>query len=148
MASYFDKDSTLKAALPKLVAAMSTNNMISSGFKKFAKGGIADRPSIFGEAGPEAAVPLPDGKSIPVKLNNGSIVNDVVAAISGVFNNSPTQENTAEENTDREMLQELTDLRKDIKVLLAAINNSTQEGNKAVIRAISDKFKDNRVLRS
>jgi hypothetical protein len=37
----------------------------------YAKGGIADRPSIFGEAGPEAAVPLPDGRSIPVKIEGG-----------------------------------------------------------------------------
>lgn len=34
----------------------------------YAKGGIATKPSIFGEAGPEAAVPLPDGRSIPVKV--------------------------------------------------------------------------------
>lgn len=34
----------------------------------FATGGIANRPSIFGEAGPEAAVPLPDGRRIPVDL--------------------------------------------------------------------------------
>ena len=38
----------------------------------FANGGIAYSPSIFGEAGPEAAVPLPDGRSIPVTLNNNS----------------------------------------------------------------------------
>lgn len=37
----------------------------------FARGGISNRPAIFGEAGPEAAVPLPDGRSIPVKFNNG-----------------------------------------------------------------------------
>ncbi len=36
--------------------------------ERFAKGGIANRPSIFGEAGPEAAVPLPDGRSIPVTI--------------------------------------------------------------------------------
>jgi len=34
----------------------------------YAKGGIANRPSIFGEAGPEAAVPLPDGRTIPVTI--------------------------------------------------------------------------------
>lgn len=38
----------------------------------FSKGGITDRPSIFGEAGPEAAVPLPDGRSIPVTLRGGA----------------------------------------------------------------------------
>ncbi len=36
----------------------------------FAKGGITNQPSIFGEAGWEAAVPLPDGRSIPVKFSD------------------------------------------------------------------------------
>jgi hypothetical protein len=35
----------------------------------YAAGGIATSPSIFGEAGPEAAVPLPDGRTIPVTLS-------------------------------------------------------------------------------
>lgn len=34
----------------------------------FAKGGISDRPAIFGEAGPEAAVPLTGSRKIPVDL--------------------------------------------------------------------------------
>lgn len=34
-----------------------------------AQGGITQGPSIAGEAGPEAVVPLPDGKNIPVHLN-------------------------------------------------------------------------------
>ncbi|WP_105437510.1 tail tape measure protein [Neorhizobium sp. T25_13] len=38
----------------------------------FAKGGVSDKPSIFAEAGPEAAVPLPDGRRIPVDLGNSS----------------------------------------------------------------------------
>lgn len=33
-----------------------------------AKGGITQGPTMAGEAGPEAVVPLPDGKKIPVKL--------------------------------------------------------------------------------
>jgi hypothetical protein len=37
----------------------------------FAKGGVTNRPAVFGEAGPEAAVPLPDGRSIPVKMHGG-----------------------------------------------------------------------------
>jgi len=39
--------------------------------KRYATGGVADQPSIFGEAGPEAAVPLPDGSKIPVQLSGG-----------------------------------------------------------------------------
>ena len=36
--------------------------------KTFARGGVSNTAAIFGEAGPEAAVPLPDGRSIPVKF--------------------------------------------------------------------------------
>lgn len=36
--------------------------------KRFASGGTSRQAAIFGEAGPEAAVPLPDGKRIPVDL--------------------------------------------------------------------------------
>jgi hypothetical protein len=35
---------------------------------ELAKGGITDGVSIAGEAGPEAVVPLPDGRTIPVKI--------------------------------------------------------------------------------
>jgi TP901 family phage tail tape measure protein len=38
----------------------------------FAKGGVSNGPAIFGEAGPEAAVPLPDGRTIPVTLSGGT----------------------------------------------------------------------------
>src|SRR5690606_31556366 len=36
--------------------------------KMFANGGVSNSAAIFGEAGPEAAVPLPDGRRIPVDL--------------------------------------------------------------------------------
>lgn len=41
---------------------------MNGGIGLYANGGISDKPAIFGEAGPEAAVPLPDGRSIPVDL--------------------------------------------------------------------------------
>ncbi|KQY21028.1 hypothetical protein [Rhizobium sp. Root483D2] len=46
------------------------DNGFDTGLPKFAKGGIAAGPSIFGEAGPEAAVPLPDGRRIPVDMGS------------------------------------------------------------------------------
>ena len=52
--------------------------MSSSGslrLKKYASGGVADSPhlALFGEGSkPEAFVPLPDGRSIPVTLQGGS----------------------------------------------------------------------------
>ncbi|WOO43168.1 hypothetical protein [Rubellicoccus peritrichatus] len=36
---------------------------------RFASGGVSNTAAIFGEAGPEAAVPLPDGRSIPVTIS-------------------------------------------------------------------------------
>jgi hypothetical protein len=39
----------------------------------FSRGGISNKPAIFGEKGPEAAVPLPDGRSIPVTLKTDKI---------------------------------------------------------------------------
>lgn len=41
--------------------------------KMFANGGVSKSAAIFGEAGPEAAVPLPDGRRIPVELRMPSI---------------------------------------------------------------------------
>lgn len=41
--------------------------------KTFARGGVSNSAAIFGEAGPEAAVPLPDGRSIPVKFHEPSV---------------------------------------------------------------------------
>ena len=37
-----------------------------------AKGGVTDGISIAGEAGPEAVVPLPDGRTIPVEIKNAN----------------------------------------------------------------------------
>ena len=50
---------------------ISNVNVGSSGFgmpNLMAKGGITRGVSIAGEAGPEAVVPLPDGRSIPVTM--------------------------------------------------------------------------------
>ncbi|MDB5540523.1 MAG: hypothetical protein JWQ89_2250 [Devosia sp.] len=56
---------TLFAPAPKLG--------VDYGLGLFANGGITDRPAIFGDAGPEAAVPLPDGRSIPVTLSGDAL---------------------------------------------------------------------------
>lgn len=55
--------------------------------KRFAGGGVSNTQAIFGEAGPEAAVPLPDGRRIPVDLrapkaaSNGGGSNDTVRLV-------------------------------------------------------------------
>ena len=50
--------------------------------KAFASGGVSSSAAIFGEAGPEAAVPLPDGRRIPVDLRIPTPANDNVGAMS------------------------------------------------------------------
>lgn len=42
---------------------------------ELAKGGITQGPSLAGEAGPEAVIPLPDGRNIPVKMDVGELIN-------------------------------------------------------------------------
>lgn len=51
---------------------------------RFAGGGIANNAAIFGEAGPEAAVPLPDGRRIPVEMRGGG--NNYIVHVHGTNN--------------------------------------------------------------
>lgn len=64
---------------------------------RFASGGVSRSAAIFGEAGPEAAVPLPDGRRIPVDLRMPSVpsvtsapqaINLTVAPVFNVQNGS------------------------------------------------------------
>lgn len=52
------------------IGALSGQLAASGGIGLFADGGVTNKPAIFGEAGPEAAVPLPDGRTIPVTINS------------------------------------------------------------------------------
>jgi len=59
----------LGAAAAAAAIAAGIVNVQSIGKQKFATGGVVEEETeaIIGEEGPEAVVPLPDGKSIPVK---------------------------------------------------------------------------------
>ena len=75
--------------------------------KMFAKGGISNRPAIFGEAGAEAAVPLPDGRSIPVTLDKSieqaieRMTIRVVAAVQGTTQAVNDSSNDAQSSANR-----------------------------------------------
>jgi tape measure domain-containing protein len=82
----------------------------------YANGGIANQPSIFGEAGAEAAVPLPDGRSIPVKIinpSNDSNINtaETIAELKSQNQKLEVLVNTmmATSKAEREKTQELID---------------------------------------
>ena len=66
------------ANTPNFSSKLTNVNTGSSGFTMYAKGGITSGPSIAGEAGPEAVVPLPDGRSIPVTMKGGGVGNIIV----------------------------------------------------------------------
>ena len=54
---------------------------------RYAGGGVSDKAAIFGEAGPEAAVPLPDGRRIPVNLRMPDIgKNKPIPRLSSTLN--------------------------------------------------------------
>jgi len=74
-AAYAARQANLEAKNARLKAAKESN------LKKFAFGGITDQPAIFGEQGIEAAVPLPDGRTIPVTLGNSQLIQDLTDAI-------------------------------------------------------------------
>ncbi len=68
--------SGLFSFIPKLfgfegggIAARGKPVMGGKPLRRFARGGVSREAAIFGEAGAEAAVPLPDGRSIPVTLS-------------------------------------------------------------------------------
>lgn len=94
----------------------SNLDLIHTVMPKFANGGIANQPSMFGEAGAEAAVPLPDGRSIPVTLYNASNDSSVNSAETIAELKSQNQKleilvNTmmATSKAEREKTQELID---------------------------------------
>jgi len=64
--------------------------MAKGGIKGYSTGGIATEPTyLVGEAGPEAVVPLPDGRSIPVDMKGGG-TNNVTINVDASGNSSTT----------------------------------------------------------
>jgi hypothetical protein len=92
-----DYGQSMKSIFPGLFAnggIMTGNGPLP--LRRYASGGIANSPQLamFGEGStPEAYVPLPDGRSIPVRMKGGgqmgNIVVNVDAAGSAVQGNQP-----------------------------------------------------------
>jgi hypothetical protein len=108
---------------------------------RYASGGIADRPqlALFGEGrGPEAFVPLPDGRRIPVRMTAPpaappQIINftQQQAAPKFTFNNyAPGVEATPRVMSDGEIIVEI---RKTAATMIAANNKRQAEASKRAI---------------
>jgi len=107
-----DANNSIDSARNLAAQAMSSTFTLTT----FANGGIANEPSIFGEAGAEAAVPLPDGRSIPVKIinpSNDSSINtaETIAELKSQNQKLEVLVNTmmATSKAEREKTQELID---------------------------------------
>jgi hypothetical protein len=90
-------DSAKKRQVPNLQAILPMK----------ASGGITNQPSIFGEAGWEAAVPLPDGRTIPVTLQIPDQMKDLKMDVASSTNND-----------SKDLLEELQLLNKNIATLI------------------------------
>ena len=97
-------------SLAQVLAKMLTMRILSSAFgipmasggvipmakggviKGYQSGGIAKEPTyLVGEAGPEAVVPLPDGRSIPVQMS-GATGNNITINVDASGNSSTTMD--------------------------------------------------------
>lgn len=79
----------------------------------FAKGGVSNSPAIFGEAGPEAAVPLPDGRSIPVKMHGGGTPSNVNIGNTNIMISGNADGNTIDQ-IDKKVRRAQDDMMKEI----------------------------------
>ena len=78
---------------PSFAPRTASPGGLGGGIPKFAEGGVVNKPTValFGEAGAEAFVPLPDGKTIPVTMDNSSV--------GGMVNNTNVTVNVASDGT-------------------------------------------------
>ena len=59
---------------------------------RYANGGITKGPSIAGEAGPEAVIPLPNGRAIPLNINMGELLSKLDELLSVMKDHHSTTE--------------------------------------------------------
>ena len=83
------------------------------GLEQYRLGGISDVPAIFGEKGPEAAVPLPDGNTIPVTMDPqfGKALDLMNAAVNDMNKHLGTLIET--QNTQRDIQEQLVEHMRD-----------------------------------
>lgn len=95
----------------------------------FAGGGIATSPSLFGEAGPEAAIPLDGGMRIPVaEIRFAGSGFDRRLADLVALNREMLAESLHAANDRAAMRADLAALKREIKDLRTAVNRSPSVG--------------------
>lgn len=134
---------SLQASKISTTLSANGNIMTSSGplkLRKYARGGIAREAqvSIFGEGStPEAYVPLPDGRTIPVTLNAGNSNrqesnmngNNVMISINVTNNSDGTSTESASDSGTSEQTSNMKKLANNIKSMVKQeIYNQSRPG--------------------
>lgn len=98
----------------------TTSTKSLGGMKEYAKGGIANEPSIFGEAGPEIAIPL----------NNSTRSKDLLSQANGIINggNSAGSLNDVNKNLNKNSIS--TPINQNNTKSNTVITNQTVTNNK------------------
>lgn len=73
--SRFRRYAEVRERQSKQSDGQSLRERLGSDVEQKALGGIVTKPSIAGEAGPEAVVPLPDGRTIPTNIDLSPLLN-------------------------------------------------------------------------
>ena len=143
-----DGDYGIMGSIGKAVASIFTsangNVMTASGplaLNTYANGGIANRPqvSIFGEGKtPEAYVPLPDGRSIPVSMRGNTGGGNVTV---NVVNNASGAKASAQERTDSNGQRIIDVVIEQVKASIAA---DISRGTGTVTSALERTYGANR----
>ncbi len=117
-----DRKLTIKSTESKLIETKEKKDKskASAPIKQYAKGGIATKASIFGEAGPEIAIPLEKSQNSKVLLNQATnIINPEATRIS--------QDRTQNININIDTFYGLKDFKE--KIAQALYEISKQSGN-------------------
>lgn len=119
-----DRQNQVKASYGDLKRWFADNvNQANTAFAMYANGGYADRPSIFGEAGPEVAIPMDQSKS----ATSWQLVKQVVDNFAG------SEISNSQQQTGTPITQEqVVEFMKMMKTLIKGVqlgNNLQAQGN-------------------
>lgn len=89
-------------------SAGATGGHFHAQLPQMADGGVTQGPTIAGEAGPEAVVPLPDGRDIPVKLDFNNVMGPGGIGPTFAGWNDYTGYNQGPISTDLNVLKEIS----------------------------------------
>lgn len=109
------------------------------GMPVFAGGGVSNTASIFGEAGPEAAVPLPDGRTIPVTLSGNTGGRTIINIIESPGNGG--QQNKRNDGNGNEIIDVF------VEQIEAKLASSIASGSGPVPTAMQNTYGLNRAAR-